>query len=84
MFEFQPLPLDSVISRDTSMPLMTGNVCKVDSYIDIAHRNLQLSNEEINQTWVVDGAECQVLMVGSSWKKGKVRIKIAVEFCEEE
>lgn len=83
MSEFQPLPVDSVISRDPLMPQMTGNVCKVESYIDIAHRNLQLSHEETNQTWVVGGADCEVLMVGSAWKKGKIRIKIAIEFCEE-
>lgn len=84
MSEFKLLPPDSVISRDPLMPFMTGNVCKGESYIDIAHERLLLINEETLKTWVVDGADCEVLMVGSAWKKGKVRIKIAIEFCEEE
>jgi hypothetical protein len=41
-----------------------------------------LSEEITNKTWVTDGADCEVLMTGSTWKKGKIRIKIAIEFCE--
>lgn len=83
MTEFRPLPLDSVISRDRATPIMSSNVYKVESYINIAHRNLQLGDKDIQKEWTEEGVECEVLMVGSTWKKGKVRIKIAVEFCED-
>lgn len=83
MSKFQPLPPDSVISRNTLMPLTYGVLYKVEDYIDLVHNKLMLSDEVTNKTWVKDGAECEVLMVGSTWKKGKVRIKIAVEFFED-
>lgn len=83
MSEFKPLPPDSVISRDTLMPLTYGVLYKVEDYINLVHNHLMLSEEETNKTWVKEGADCKVLMVGSAWKKGKVRIKIAIEFCED-
>ena len=83
MSEFKPLPPDSVISRDPLMPLTYGVLYKVEDYINLVHNHLMLSEEVTNKTWVKDGAECEVLMVGSTWKKGKVRIKIAIEFCED-
>ena len=83
MSKFNELPPDSVISRDTLMPLTYGVLYKVEDYINLVHKQLMLSEEQTHKTWVQDGADCQVLMVGSAWKKGKVRIKIAVEFCED-
>ena len=83
MPEFKPLPPDSVISRDILMPLTYGTLYKVQDYINLVHNQLMLSEEVTNKTWVEDGADCEILMVGSTWKKGKVKIKIAVEFCED-
>ncbi|WP_103666426.1 KGK domain-containing protein [Pseudanabaena sp. BC1403] len=83
MSEFRTLLPDSVIARDPLMPLTYGSLYKVKDYIDLAYQQLMLSEEITKQTWVIDGADCEVLMVGSTWKKGKVRIKIAVEFCED-
>jgi hypothetical protein len=65
------------------MPLTYGSLYKVRDYIDLAHNKLMLSDEAASQTWINEGAECEVLMVGSTWKKGKIRIKVAIEFCED-
>ncbi|MEH2160416.1 MAG: KGK domain-containing protein [Nostoc sp.] len=38
-----------------------------------------------NVNWFQNGMDCEILTVGSqSWKKGKVKIKISVEFYVEE
>lgn len=35
--------------------------------------------------WINEGLECEVLNLGATqWKKGKVRIKISLEFCPDE
>jgi hypothetical protein len=84
MSEFYLLPLGSVISSDELTPLMSGDMYKSENFMQKIHKNLQLTDEESKQTWLIDGVDCEVLMVGSAWKKGKVRINIAIEFCEEE
>lgn len=35
--------------------------------------------------WITDGVNCEVLNLSEGkWKKGKVRLKVAVEFCPDE
>lgn len=35
--------------------------------------------------WVTDGVNCEVLNVSDGkWKKGKVKVKVVVEFCPDE
>jgi hypothetical protein len=34
--------------------------------------------------WLDDGVECEILKPGNNWQKGKVRIKISLEFCPDE
>lgn len=75
MSEFKPLPLDSVITMDEPTPLSPYPMYKADDLAERVYRNLNLTHEESKQSWLVDGVECEVLIVGSSWKKGKVRIK---------
>ncbi|MEH2235231.1 KGK domain-containing protein [Nostoc sp.] len=41
--------------------------------------------ESPNVNWFHEGIDCEILTLGSqSWKKGKVKIKISVEFYVEE
>ncbi|MEA5497528.1 KGK domain-containing protein [Limnoraphis robusta Tam1] len=38
-----------------------------------------------NAEWFNNGKECEILKLGSKgWQKGKVRLKIIVEFCPDE
>ncbi|WP_434686894.1 KGK domain-containing protein [Pseudanabaena minima] len=83
MSEFKPLPPDSVISRNEPIPGRADLMFQCQSYLKGAYRRLNLDDENTQKIWTEEGAECEVLMVGSTWKKGKVRIKIAVEFCED-
>lgn len=35
--------------------------------------------------WIEEGIDCEILNLGAKdWKKGKVKIKITVEFCSDE
>jgi hypothetical protein len=65
------------------MPARGDSMIQCKNYLNGAYKMLQLYDEELKQTWLIDGADCEVLMVGSAWKKGKIRIKIAIEFCED-
>ncbi|MGB3190907.1 MAG: KGK domain-containing protein [Limnoraphis sp.] len=43
--------------------------------------SLDFSNGE----WFNEGKKCEILKLGSTgWKKGKVRLKVIVEFCPDE
>ncbi len=38
-----------------------------------------------NHNWLKDGKECEILQVGSNgWKKGKIRLKVSLEFIPDE
>ncbi|MEH1946725.1 MAG: KGK domain-containing protein, partial [Nostoc sp.] len=42
-------------------------------------------SQDANLNWFKEGIDCEILTLGSpSWKKGKVKIKISVEFYIEE
>lgn len=83
MAEFKPLPTDSVISTKEPIPGRADSMLQCESYLKGAYRMLDFYDENTQKIWTEEGGECEVLMVGSAWKKGKVRIKIAIEFCED-
>ncbi len=35
-------------------------------------------------SWFGEGVSCEILQPSKTWKKGKVRIKITLEFCPDE
>ncbi len=37
------------------------------------------------ERWLGEGVDCEILQVGAkSWQKGKIRIKVTIEFCPDE
>lgn len=41
--------------------------------------------KEVYQYWFTDGISCEILQIGAKgWKKGKIKIKVSVEFCPDE
>lgn len=84
MSKFKPLHPDTVISREDPTPTRADYMFTCKNYLNGAYRLLDLYDENTQKLWTEEGCKCEVLMVGSSWKKGKIRIKIAVEFCEDE
>lgn len=40
---------------------------------------------EIWEDWSIQGVDCEVLKLGArSWRKGKLKIKVSLEFCPDE
>ena len=38
-----------------------------------------------NNKWLTEGKDCEILQVGSNgWKKGKIRLKVSLEFIPDE
>jgi hypothetical protein len=43
------------------------------------------SAQEANQIWFGEGKDCEILRIGANgWQKGKLRIKVSMEFCPDE
>ncbi|MBW4547236.1 MAG: hypothetical protein KME25_22780 [Symplocastrum torsivum CPER-KK1] len=61
---------------------------QLSSYHGIKIDNAILAPKGVNEPyarWFTDGIDCEMLQLGSkSWQKGKVRIKVSVEFYVEE
>jgi hypothetical protein len=48
-------------------------------------RDLENNSYKPRQKWIDEGIDCEILNLGAkSWKKGKVRINVIVEFCPDE
>ncbi|MFM9267169.1 KGK domain-containing protein [Tychonema sp. BBK16] len=52
--------------------------------INTSKYNLQLKCSE-TQKWFGDGIDCEALKIGAKgWQKGKVKIRVTIEFCPDE
>ena len=41
--------------------------------------------DEVNRNWFGEGKDCEILRIGANgWQKGKLRIKVSMEFCPDE
>ena len=41
--------------------------------------------EILSSSWYSEGRDCEILKLGSKgWQKGKIKIKVTVEFCPDE
>lgn len=82
MSGFEPSS-DDVISMELSESLVTNNPTFKVSQLQ---RNLRdrMGNAITTQTWMGDGAKCQLLRAstGKGWQKGKIRIRF--EFVPDE
>jgi hypothetical protein len=34
--------------------------------------------------WINNGVDCQILKPSKNWQKGKLRMKVSLEFCPDE
>lgn len=51
-------------------------------YTELQQRKIDI---QIYQKWFSEGIDCEILKVGSTgWKKGKVRLKVILEFIADE
>lgn len=63
--------------------LIEGIKCKL---VDVSSHDLyQEGKETKKKKWIDDGVEVEILKVGSlAWQKGKLKVKVTVEFCPDE
>ncbi|MDJ0798160.1 MAG: KGK domain-containing protein [Calothrix sp. MO_167.B12] len=83
---------DSVISFETPLMLKIDELMTTLKHVisNTTLSNLQNSLKHrglfpVNNAWLTKGIECEILGTdGKGWKKGKVRIKVSLEFCPDE
>lgn len=43
------------------------------------------SAQKANYKWLSEGKDCEILRIGAKcWQKGKIKIKVSIEFCPDE
>jgi hypothetical protein len=47
-------------------------------------QQLGVSNLQVGRVLFTEGKECEVLKPYKGWQKGKIRIKLTIEFCPDE
>lgn len=73
----------TVLTRLVSNQFVDDLKTKGVKYASINKSESQL--EFSNGEWFNNGKECEILKLGSKgWQKGKVRLKVIVEFCPDE
>lgn len=87
---------DDVIALKEESPhsiIISHPMFKVGELVDAIHENvLGISSGKLEENyykprkkWIDDGLDCEVLHIrGEGWQKGKIRIKVAIEFVPDE
>lgn len=91
--------LDSESDKDTVLSFLTSSMFKVGEFMLAAieayqYHGLSALKQQLQprgvipgeyDVWFGKGVACEILSPGNSgWKKGKVRIKVTLEFCPDE
>lgn len=97
--EFKPLDIefehrDTVLSFLPSMFKINDFVCTIvrlfqDRGLEelkntFSHQGRGTIPSDDKHSWFGEGVSCEILQPSKTWKKGKVRIKITLEFCPDE
>ena len=93
--KFKPLNdeyQDSVLSFEISMLKVSDLIKQVKQALEAKGLDILRSTLSSRggipgslQEWYVQGVNCEILKPGStSWKKGKIKINISLEFCPDE
>lgn len=85
--EFKPLTNEEegVSVNESDRVIVRDSMFKVGQLVNETKESLFNYSETKKSGWLEDGIECEILQFGAtSWRKGKVRLKIELEFCPEE
>lgn len=93
--EFQQIEHDSVVRIIPIMFKVSDLLSAIVTIFQV--KGLDLLRDRLNaegrgllpavnnsSIWFNDGVSCEILKPGKTWQKGKVRIKITLEFCPNE
>lgn len=89
MNKFEELCKNDVVSiedfDETAVYVISQRMFKGEEFQEQVIENF-LGNQEdpIRKKWEFEGVKCEVLKPGGNWQKGKVRMKITLEFCPDE
>jgi KGK domain len=88
--KFNPLEEEEVLSLEEADKILLPQLMFTPGQF-IAHMKFILARHAGNrtnenlETWLEEGVDCETLKFGAkSWQKGKVRLKVSVEFCPNE
>jgi hypothetical protein len=88
--KFKPLEEQEVLSLKEADKILLSQLMFTPSQL-IAQIKFVLNRHAGNRTnenlerWLSEGVDCATLKFGSKgWQQGKVRIKLAIEFCPDE
>ena len=85
---FEPLNPDDVLSIkdfDRVRVVVSYPMFKAGDFQHLAQKNLLgTHSDKREERWLGEGVSCETLKPGGYWQKGKVRLKITLEFCPDE
>ncbi|MEG3929792.1 KGK domain-containing protein [Microcoleus sp. T3_B1] len=75
--------MSSAVSNQLESALQ--ELCKTPGLQINTHKYNPQSRTSWQQQWFRDGIDCEALKIGGKgWQKGKVRIRVTIEFCPDE
>lgn len=95
--EFKPLAIES--EHKETVLSVSSSLFKVKEFMDVMVQAFQNKGMAelldklsklgrgtiwINESWFDRGVNCVILQPGKSWRTGKVRIKVTLDFCSDE
>ncbi|MEH1981549.1 KGK domain-containing protein [Nostoc sp.] len=72
---------DDVVSMDKKKNLAQASTSRISELINEI-KDLLSGSYQYHPDWLEDGVECELLQVGGSWRKGKIRLHL--EFIPDE
>ncbi|MBW4489118.1 MAG: hypothetical protein KME12_15120 [Trichocoleus desertorum ATA4-8-CV12] len=75
---------DAVVSvPEEYCAVVPRSMFKIEEFSQKA--KILISNQyRYGHAWIQGGAPCEILEPGKAWRKGKIRVKVSLEFCPDE
>ena len=76
---------DTVVSVPEHYCVVTSrSMFKIEEFAQQAKTLITSGNKNKGYAWMSDGTPCEILEPGKVWRKGRVRLKVSLEFCPDE
>jgi hypothetical protein len=84
------IDFDGFILKASQLDLALSKVILDKGKLDHLNHELKSINSRVLPSvknpddWINDGVDCQILKPSKNWQKGKLRMKVSLEFCPDE
>jgi hypothetical protein len=84
------IDFDGYILKASQLDLALSKVILDKGKLDHLNHELKSINSRVLPSvknpddWINDGVDCQILKPSKNWQKGKLRMKVSLEFCPDE